>query len=305
MTSADSLIETSGICRSYGKRMALAPLDFCLRPGTIQVLAGPNGSGKSTLLKMVAGLIRPSSGHLKVLGLEPFIHRETIMKQSAFSFAPSALYDHLTAWEHLQLITRLSGRGFSLQEGQRVLSLMGLMQRAKDRAGTFSLGMRQRLSLAMTLLPLPKLLVLDEPTDGLDPLVIRDLRQTLTQLKLEHGMGILLSSHLLTGLEDLADEVLFLNEGQTLYSGPPAQMPGIDRQPRIALAGDQQKGFLLLQAAGFEPELLQDHSLRLRPTDLDSIRNLLASEGLSLTSFHQPPPDYEAAMINLLAGSQA
>lgn len=226
----DLLIDGSGLGRVFGRRQALEGVDLTLSAGRIIALAGPNGSGKTTLLNIIAGLLRPTSGSVRIFGLDPFRRRTEVMRRAGFDFAPPPLYDILTAREHLRFLSAAGAGRRDRPDASQIdaaLRIVGLAERAEDKVRTFSFALRQRLALAQGLVPTPRLLVLDEPTDGLDRQAILELRNILRQLCDEHRMSILLSSHLLIELERLADHLLVLNEGRALFITHP---PAVDRR---------------------------------------------------------------------------
>ena len=210
-------VEVRGARRSFGRRVALDDVSLVVGPGEIVGLVGPNGSGKTTLLRLISGFLRPDAGDVRVFAIDPFRDQPRVMERTRFAFAPPALFETLTAEEHLRYLASIRANGMppvSRTEIARTLETVGLADRAGDRVKTFSFGMRQRLALAQALLPTPKLLVLDEPTDGLDPLAVLELRDLLLRLRDEHGLAILLSSHLLMEVEELVDGMLVLSEGR-------------------------------------------------------------------------------------------
>ncbi|MEE8585978.1 MAG: ABC transporter ATP-binding protein, partial [Acidobacteriota bacterium] len=296
------IAQVTKLGRSFGRRHALYSIDFTLERGQIMALVGPNGSGKTTLLKILAGLLRPSWGSAQVLGLDPFTQRARVMQRARFAFAPPPLYDTLTAREHLQLLSSISNNGAprpSRREIEKALLTVGLMGRADDRAGTFSFGMRQRLVLAQALLPLPELLVLDEPTDGLDPLAVLELRAVLKRLREEQGVTILLSSHLLIEVEKLVDRMLVLEEGRVIFRGRPTELR--QEKGRLRLVCDEaQKAADLLKKRGFSPQLDGPGVVYL-PGDgslsLQEASRLLQAEGLELKEFHRQTPTLEQALL--------
>ncbi len=225
MTDKDGLpIRVSGANRRFAARVALDGVDLEVRPGEIAALIGPNGSGKTTLLKLVAGFLRPDSGEVRVFGLDPARERPAVMRRTRFAFAPPALFEALTAREHLVHLVGIGGGRAKASEIERALETVGLADRADERVRAFSFGMRQRLALAQALVPVPELIVLDEPTDGLDPLAVLELREVLRRLRDEHGTAVLLSSHLLVEVEELVDRLLVLHEGRELFGGSPAEL---------------------------------------------------------------------------------
>ena len=303
----ENLVEARGATKRFGRRTALDRVDLHIGEGEIVGLAGPNGSGKTTLLKLLAGLSRPSSGEVRVLGLDPYRKREEVMRAARFAFAPPPLYEALTAREHLVHLSRLAGRGAKRPEVDAALDLVGLAERATDRVHTFSFGMRQRLILAQAVLPRPRLLVLDEPADGLDPKAVLELRAILSRLRSEHGVAILLASHLLFELDKLVDRLLVLSAGRQLFQGTPDELRGPVECVRIRLRDHGTIGFDRVASA------LGELGARVRPGDegsfllegstpaLEQVRERLGQDGLELAEYALERPSLEGALIARLA----
>ncbi|HSR54444.1 MAG TPA: ABC transporter ATP-binding protein [Acidobacteriota bacterium] len=296
----EAVVETHKLSRDYGRRQALLNVDLRLEKGEILALVGPNGSGKTTLLKILGGLLQPSAGRARVFGLDPFSRRRQVMRRTRFAFAPPPLYDQLSAREHLRLLggLGLNGRPPTRQDVESALSMVGLLGRADDRVGSYSFGMRQRLALAQALVPPPQLLVLDEPTDGLDPLAVLELRGVLRRLRQERGLTILLSSHLLIEVEQLVDRMLVLEEGRVLYSGPPAGLR--DGRQRLHLRVDQpHRAVEVLREQQMRPEASPDGTLLLPAgaLSLSQAAALLEASGVRLLEFHEAKPTLEELLL--------
>ena len=303
-------VEAAEASYCYGARKALSAASFQVEPGRIFVLVGPNGSGKTTLLKMLAGFMRPSEGQIRVCGYDPYRDRVRVMKRASFSFAPPGFYDSLTAWQHMKSLCSLGrgpGSGTDDQDLRRALEWVGLTDRAHDRVSDFSFGMRQRLSLALALVPTPELLVLDEPADGLDPLAILELRTLLLDLRDRHGLSIILSSHLISQLDDFADELLILREGETLFQGAPAALTDGSRRLRLVVERDVARARTVLTEQGLSVNAVGDDWLTLPDgaANLNEVRGILEGEGLALTEFSRQKPNLEDALLTLLRKQEA
>lgn len=285
---------------SYGRREALIGVDLRVERGDIQGLVGPNGSGKTTLMQLIAGLLRPREGRVEVFGYEPFRQREDVMRRARFAFAPPALFDGLTAREHLRFLARASGERPPRAEIDRVLDMVGLEARGADRVGTFSLGMRQRLALAQALLPTPELLVLDEPTDGLDPLGVLELREVLKRLRDESRVTVLLSSHLLVEVEHLVDSLLVLMEGRVEFSGAPSVLLREGRRTALRasgitageLASALERADILVVSVEDEEVVVADGAL-----ELGRAAAIAGEAGGVLEAFHPRQLDLQGALL--------
>ena len=209
-------ITTNGLSKRFGQRKAVDGLTITIPSGTIAGFVGPNGAGKTTTIRMLLGLVRPTEGGATVLGRPLSDPQSYLPRVGALVEAP-ALYPSLSGRTNLEVLAQLSGLPRSRVAD--VLETVELTDRAKDPAGRYSHGMKQRLGLAMALLPDPELLIVDEPASGLDPLGIIQLRDLLRRLR-DQGKTIFMSSHLLGELERVADWLVVLNQGRSLFCGP-------------------------------------------------------------------------------------
>lgn len=300
-------VEVQGVSHRFGRRRALQGLSLVLERGEIVGLAGPNGSGKTTLLCLLAGLLRPRAGDVRVFGMRPFAERERVMRRARFAFAPPALFDALTAREHLVHLSAIGlARAGRPTQGQieAVLELVGLEDRADDRVGGFSFGMRQRLALAQALLPMPELLVLDEPTDGLDPRAVLELRVILRRLRDEHGISVLLSSHQLTEIGRLVDHIAVIDEGRLRFFAPPDELRRRGTRLRLTVdGGDAEPLRRALERQGVAAEADGSRTLRLESgaLRLEEASALAGQAGLRLVEFHEERPALEEALLEFLA----
>ena len=209
-------IVTHGLSKHFGQRKAVDDLTISIPSGTIAGFIGPNGAGKTTTIRLLLGLVRPSAGSATILG-QPLTHPERYLPRVGALIEAPAFYPSLSGRTNLEVLAHLGGHPRS--RVSQVLEMVDLSGRAKDPAGKYSQGMKQRLGVAMALLPDPDLLILDEPANGLDPLGIIQMRDLLRHLR-EQGKTIFISSHLLGELEQVTDWLVMLNQGRTLFSGP-------------------------------------------------------------------------------------
>ena len=225
ITSGSELVDLLAIgladlTKSYGARNAVDGLTFSVRPGTICGFIGPNGAGKTTTIRMLLGLITPTAGTAKVLGHSINEPASYLAGVGAMIEGP-AFYPTLSARRNLQVLARLGG--ISPEQVDRCLDQVNLGDRADDLFKSYSFGMKQRLGIAAALLPEPKLLVLDEPTNGLDPTGIREIRILLRSLT-DLGTTVLVSSHLLEELQQICDDVVIIRSGRLLFAGPVGEL---------------------------------------------------------------------------------
>jgi ABC-2 type transport system ATP-binding protein len=216
----ESVIETQGLTKRYGEFVAVDNLDLSVEQGQVFGVLGPNGSGKTTTILMLLGLTEPSAGFVRVLGLDPM--REPLGVKARVGYLPDQVgfYDELTARENLIYIAKLNGlrRNEAYQRIGEALAQMGLADVADRRVGTFSSGMRQRLAVAETLIKRPQLIIMDEPTRGLDPEATREFLEIIRGLKTQ-GITILLSSHLLYQVQAVCDSVGLFQKGRMVLKG--------------------------------------------------------------------------------------
>ncbi len=220
---SEVVLQTRGLTKRFRGRTAVNNLSLHVERGDIYGFLGPNGAGKSTTLRMLLGLIRPTSGKIEfpVHGLA-WDYLRARSRIGAIIETP-AFYENFSARRNLQLLASLSG-GASSKSVDEILDIVGLKERAHEPVKVFSYGMRQRLGIAQALLPTPQLIILDEPTNGLDPQGIHQTRQLIRRLRDELRLTILLSSHLLAEVEQLCNRVGIINEGRLLYEGEPAAL---------------------------------------------------------------------------------
>ena len=213
------LINVKNLSKTFGKINAVDDLSFSVEEGRIYGFLGQNGAGKSTTIRMLLTLVKPDNGEIEIFGMNLFKHRNEILKQVGAIVERPDLYKYLTAFENLKIYAALSEMKISEQAILDKLELVGLSERRHDKVKTFSQGMKQRLGIAVALVHDPRLLILDEPTNGLDPQGIADMRNLLLQLSKEAGKTLMISSHLLTEVEMIADDMLIIDRGKKVIEG--------------------------------------------------------------------------------------
>lgn len=217
----ENIIEVDQLVYSYGKHEALRGLSFTALQGEVLGLLGPNGAGKTTTVRHVNGLLRPASGTIRILGLDPVMHGAEVRRATGVLTETPALYERLTAFQNLSFFGTLAGMT-PLEIDRRsaeLLEFFGLQERAGDRVGGYSKGMKQRLALARTLLHQPGLLFLDEPTSGLDPEVARQVHELIAGISARNGQTVILCTHNLYEAEHLCDRLAVLSRGRLLALG--------------------------------------------------------------------------------------
>ncbi|MGA9116744.1 MAG: ABC transporter ATP-binding protein [Bacteroidota bacterium] len=214
----DIILRTSNLGKRYGRRWAVRDLDIAVRRGEIFGFLGPNGAGKSTTIRMMLSLVRPTAGETELFGLSLRKHRSEVLSRVGGMVESADFYLYLTARRNLEIVAALRG-GAPRREIDRVLETVGLLDRAGEKVKAFSHGMRQRLGIAQALIGGPELVVLDEPTTGLDPQGIREVRDLLRTLCSGAGLTVFLSSHLLSEIEQTATSMAVISEGKLVAQG--------------------------------------------------------------------------------------
>lgn len=215
----ESIIEVRGLTKKYKEVLAVNNLDLNVYEGDVFGFLGPNGAGKSTTIRMLLTLIKPTAGEIKIFGKPLYQYREEILRNVGAIVEKPDFYLYLSAYKNLEILGKLSGADISKKHIMELLELVGLDKRYKSRVKTFSHGMKQRLGIAQALLHNPKLIILDEPTTGLDPQGIKEIRDLILMLSKEQKKTILLSSHILKEVEIIANRMIIINKGTTQIEG--------------------------------------------------------------------------------------
>jgi ABC-2 type transport system ATP-binding protein len=216
------VIELQNLTKQFGRRLAVAGLDLAVRPGEIFGLLGHNGAGKSTAIGMMLGQVWPTSGTVRICGHDVTNDRRHALQSVGAIFESPVFYDYLSGYRNLEILSQYTAPT-PRQRLQEVIDWVGLTGRESSTVKTYSHGMRARLALAQALLPEPRLLILDEPSDGLDPEGIHEIRLTILRLHRELGMTIFLSSHLLNEVEQICTRIAVLKQGRKLFQGTLAE----------------------------------------------------------------------------------
>jgi ABC-2 type transport system ATP-binding protein len=273
--------------------------------GSIYGFLGPNGAGKTTTLRLVLGLLKKQQGHIKLFGNELEANRIEILKRLGSLIEQPSLYQHLTAKENLKIYKGVYNVGTRRIEA--VLELVDLHKTGSKKVKQFSLGMKQRLSIALALLHQPELLILDEPTNGLDPNGIIEVRELLKKLKQEQDTTILVSSHLLAEVEKMATYVGIIHEGKLLFQGTVSALQQLKKkQSVLEIATAQPEVAYGILKNNYEVELSKD--LLLMPyTDNETsaiINKLLVLKGVDVFALHHRQNDLEQLFIDITSNSK-
>ena len=244
-----TVIETKALCKQYGPHTAVDHVELHVPQGCVYGFIGPNGAGKSTTMKMLLGLIHPTAGRVRLLGRElTEKSRLPLLRQTGSLIESPAGYLHLTAQENLEIVADL--KGVHHKDIGRVLDIVHLTQDRNRRVGQYSLGMKQRLGIAMALLGSPKLLILDEPTNGLDPAGIQEMRALIRNMPAATGATVMISSHLLGEIEQMVEQVGIIDHGHILFEGPLTELQRHSRGNVTLRLLDPAKAAPVLRANG-------------------------------------------------------
>lgn len=292
-------IRTEHLTKRYGTRAAVDGVSLEIPTGVIAGFVGPNGAGKTTTIRMLLALARPTAGRIEVLGIPSSRPEDYLPRVGALIEGP-AFYPGLSARRNLEVLAALGG--IDRRRVDPLLALVGLRGREGDAVKTYSLGMRQRLGIAVALLPDPALLILDEPANGLDPAGIQEIRQLLRQLR-EQGITILMSSHLLAEVEQIADWIILLNQGKVAYQGRmDALLKG--RQTALIVGAASADELRIVAAVArehhYESELGDGHLRVLAPASFAGILNRRALEaGAAVTELSVERSSLEETFFSL------
>jgi ABC-type multidrug transport system ATPase subunit len=215
----NSVIQINHLSKRFNNFTAVDDLSFSVNEGEVYGFLGQNGAGKSTTIRMMLSLIKPTEGSINIFGLSLEKEREQILSKIGAVVEKPDLYKYLSAYENMKLFSTLSGLSLGRSEIMRQLAVVGLEKRAHDKVKVFSQGMKQRLGIAVALVNNPSLIILDEPTNGLDPQGIADMRSLILMLCREQGKTLLVSSHLLSEVEQIDDSMIIIDKGKKIVEG--------------------------------------------------------------------------------------
>ncbi len=220
----DKIIEVEGLSKRFKDILAVQNLNLNVYRGDVFGFLGPNGAGKSTTIRMLLSLIKPTKGSIKIFDKSLLDSRENILKNIGAIVEKPDLYKYLSAFKNLQILGKLSGIDITKKRIMEILELVGLKERANSKVKTFSHGMKQRLGIAQALLHNPELIILDEPTTGLDPQGMKEIRDLINHLSKDEKKTIFLSSHILSEVEQVANRMIIINKGTTVVEGKVAEL---------------------------------------------------------------------------------
>jgi ABC-2 type transport system ATP-binding protein len=299
-------VTTNGLVKRYGEIVAVDGVDLTVEHGDVFGYLGPNGAGKTTLLRILLGLIRPTTGSAQLFGRDPLVEGAKALEGVAGFVEGPRFYSYLSGRKNLRLLADYDGDG-ARSRVEEVLELVELRDRAKDRVGGYSHGMRQRLGIAASLLRQPQLLLLDEPTTGLDPAGMRDMRDLVRRLAGE-GITILLSSHLLNEVEELCNRVAIIRKGRIVYEGGLRELlSSAATGYRLRATEPERARAVLLAQTGIEGVALSDGELRFSAGEEAAARAtiVLGQARIGITALVPQRASLEELFLGLTGGESS
>ena len=268
MSSTEPVLSVRHLTKRYGAATVVDDVSFSIRPGDVVGLIGPNGAGKSTVMKSLIGLVRPSGGHLELLGhpVGSAGWRDALTRVGSMIEAPP-IYPRLTARQNLRYQMLAIGQVVDERRVDEILELVGLLDEGGHRPATFSLGMKQRLGIGICLVGRPELVILDEPANGLDPAGIIEIRSLLRRLP-EIGTTVLVSSHQLAEVQHACDTLVVLDRGRLVTAGTTSDIVEARREHAFEVvvdANDHDRSLALLEQAGHSATAVGDARIEVRP----------------------------------------
>lgn len=259
----DPYIEIQNLSKHYGPIHAVDSLSMKVMPGDIYGFLGPNGSGKSTTIRMMLSLIRPTSGQILLFGRDLSKDRyKTLSRLGAIIEKPD-FYNYLSARKNLEILGKLSDIPDLKKRVDEVLELVGLLSRANSAVRTYSLGMKQRLGIAQSLLHHPDLIILDEPTNGLDPQGQKEIRDLVKSLNRDKNITILISSHILFEIEQIANRMVIINNGRALVEGNVQELVNSQDRQVAFVMGDTAAGLAVLNETEWASKIIRSNPERI------------------------------------------
>jgi ABC-2 type transport system ATP-binding protein len=298
----NAVLETEQLTKRYKRRVVVDKLSLRVERGDIYGFLGQNGAGKSTTLRMIVGLVRPTRGRVRLLGHDMSKHPLRALKHVGAIIEAPAFYEHFTGWQNLRMLAAMSG-GAKRERIEAVLETVNLRERAHEPVRVYSHGMRQRLGIAQALLPAPEFIILDEPTDGLDPQGIHETRLLIRRLRDEHKLTLMLSSHLLNEVEQICNRISIIDGGQLVYQGTLDELIATDKTVKLTVDRMEEAYELLSRERSLVVNRNGDRSLYVRLTDeqIPHINALLVERGFRVTELAPQRETLEEVFLRLTA----
>lgn len=296
----NNIITTTDLCKEYDKAMRVSNLNIEVNKCEVYGFLGPNGAGKSTTLKMLLGLVKPTNGKIEILNKEfNDKNRISILKNIGALIESPSYYDHLTGLENMRIMQKLLNA--PSKNIEKALNIVRL-QNAKDKkVRNYSLGMKQRLGIAMAILNFPKLLILDEPTNGLDPSGIHEIRELIKNFPKEYGMTVIISSHLLNEIDMIATQVGIITEGKLVFQDKLEKLHEKGESSILIKSDNLIKAQNLLKINGFKTETKDDYLALgdLKDSDVSRINSFLVNSGINVYRIEKNQKSLEEIFMDL------
>lgn len=300
-----SIIEVQHLFKEYKALKAVDDLTFSVPPGEVYGFLGQNGAGKSTTIRMLLTLIKPSAGSIRLFGMNLYEHRKKILQQIGAIIEKPDLYNYLTALQNVAIMAKLSGTHSTAKELMQQLEKVGIAGRAHNKVKTFSQGMKQRLGIACALVHNPQLIILDEPTNGLDPQGIADIRNLILHLAKNEGKTVFVSSHLLSEIELMADSMLIIDKGKKVAEGKVAQLLH-PAQTVVTVEAENKEALLqALATTNWKPHAVHQNAVQLRMhrDHVPELNKYLVAQGIAVTAL-TPRHSLEDYFLSLTSANQ-
>jgi ABC-type multidrug transport system ATPase subunit len=282
-----SLVQVSQLSKSFRGVPVVDDLSFTVEEGDVYGFLGQNGAGKSTIIRMLLTLVAPSSGEISLFGMNLRQHRKNILRQVGAVIEKPDLYKYLSGYENLSLFARMSGASLTGKDLMQQLEMVGLAERARDKVHTYSQGMKQRLGIAVALVHDPRLIILDEPANGLDPQGMADMRNLILQLS-RHRKTLIVSSHLLSEISQMATRVLIIDRGRKIVEGAMASLVDPAKSLVEVEVGDPGEAAARIRSSRWAEQLqqVQGGSLlfRLPKQQIPELNRFFAKEQIAVYS---------------------
>ncbi len=295
------IVQAHQLSFSYNKTPVVSEVDLAIRAGDIYGFIGPNGAGKSTTIKLLLGLLTPHAGEIEIFGMPLRGQRIAILRRIGALVEMPSLYPHLTGVENLEMLRRIYGVPHA--RIAQVLEQVGLRGQERKRVKAYSLGMKQRLGIAQTLLHEPQLLILDEPANGLDPEGIQELRFFLRRMANEHGLTILISSHILTELEQVVNRVGIISKGRMRYQGALEDLKRSERASLLIRVNSTEQSLAILHSASYKAKRVEEKTVSVqveRGEDAAEVNELLVRQGVLVYHLSMEQANLEHAFLELI-----
>lgn len=303
----DVVLRTVNLTKRYGPRLALDSLNIEVHRGRVYGFLGPNGSGKTTTIALALGLIAPTAGHVEILGLDTRTHRSQALRRVGATLEGQSYFPHLSARDNLRIWARIGGN-VTARRIDEVIERVGLTPRARDKVRNYSLGMKQRLAVAAAIMHDPEMVILDEPTNGLDPAGIREFRALIRHVAAE-GTTVFVSSHILTEVEQMCDDVAILKTGRLIAQGPVASVVSASgRAASVLLRTTDDEGAMeALRAMPWVTSVRREDGRLVVDAPLEhtsDISRTLAERQIWLSELRASASSLEEAFMEITAGEE-